>query len=237
LILWMLQLMVYWKKIVKLFLIYLGLASLPMASAQSDLEKFPDIAFKVFNDFVQQQFGREVSLATVLTVLFTLTSNPELLGLHARQQHPKVQGEIRQSLSGWIKVLSLALQNQLGEAVNTLVDEDAQNSVMDALAAKLHNLSKLLDLDPYMREDRGTKLKPIDENDIAPARVICPLSTECETDQCQSQGILKYTKDQDLSYATLISGAGKSERALVVAGQCSRCKRPLSALYRLNQRE
>jgi hypothetical protein len=82
LILWMLQLIVYWENFVKLFLICLGLAWLPLVSAESQFDKFPDVTFKVFSDFVHQ-FGKDVSLATVLIVLFSLTSNPDLLGLHA----------------------------------------------------------------------------------------------------------------------------------------------------------
>jgi len=99
----------------ELFLKTLGIFGiflwLPMVSAQPEFDNFPDVSFKVFSDFVQQQFTGDVSLATVLIVLFSLTSNPDLLGLHARQQHSQVDGEIRVSLSGWIKVLSRALQD------------------------------------------------------------------------------------------------------------------------------
>jgi len=79
----MLQSVICSEIFVKLVVFYLGLVWLPVVSAKPELDKFPDIKFKVFNDFVQRQFGKNVSLATVLIVLFSLTSNPDLLSLHA----------------------------------------------------------------------------------------------------------------------------------------------------------
>jgi hypothetical protein len=79
----MLQSVICSEIFVKLVFIYLGLAWLPVVSAKPELDKFPDITFKVFSDFVQHQFGKDVSLATVLIILFSLTSNPDLLSLHA----------------------------------------------------------------------------------------------------------------------------------------------------------
>src|SRR5262245_33695068 len=202
----MLQSIVFCGSFVKSFVMLLVFAWLPIAAAHSDFDEFPDITFKVFSDFVQHQFGRDVSLATVLIVLFSLTSNTDLLGLHVRQQHPKAEREIRQPLSGWIKVLSQALWNRLGEASHSLLPNEECNSesATDTLAAKLDGLSKLLNLNPYSRQGafRG-KLKPIDEDNIAPACIICPMSMECKTPGCQSRAILRYTQDRDLSFATL----------------------------------
>lgn len=62
-------------------------------AATSDMQTFPDITFKVFSDFITQNFSSKVSLATVLLVLFSMTENPDLLNLHARQKNPRVQGE------------------------------------------------------------------------------------------------------------------------------------------------
>ena len=93
------------------------------------------------------------------------------------------------------------------------------------MAGKLDGLSKILGLDPYQRQRNfDKKLNPIDESDIAPVCIICPISLECETVTCQSRSIHKYTQDRDISYATLIRGAGQCDQALVVAGQCSQCK-------------
>jgi hypothetical protein len=61
----------------------LFLAVLPTVSALPNEVAFPDITFREFNNLVQENFGTDVSLATVLMVLFTLTNNPTLLSLHA----------------------------------------------------------------------------------------------------------------------------------------------------------
>jgi len=74
---------------------------------------FPNITFREFNIFVEETFGLDVSLATVLMVLFTLTNNPTLLSLHARQQNPAVHGENKVEITAWIKALAHALQEKL----------------------------------------------------------------------------------------------------------------------------
>jgi hypothetical protein len=222
----LLQFIVSQGNLVTWLLIFFGFAWLPVVSAEPDFDKFPDVTFKVFSDFVQQQLGKDISLATVLTVLFSLTSNPDLLGLHARQQHPKAHGEISQALSGWIKVLSQALQDRLGNATSTLFQRDdlKSTSVTNRLAAKLDSLSKILGLHPYTREGVFLgKLKPIDEKDIAPVYIICPAAIECETATCGSRALLKKTRDRDLSYATLIKGTHIYDQAPILAGQCSKC--------------
>src|SRR5215510_10137277 len=149
----MLQLIVFHEFLVKSFVMLLVFAWLPIAAAHSDFDNFPNITFKVFSDFVQHQFGKDVSLATVLIVLFSLTSNPDLVGLHACQQYSKADKEIRQPLSGWLRALSEALWSQLGDQAGTLLQskESSSHAVTKALAGKLDGLSKVLQLDPYQR--------------------------------------------------------------------------------------
>ena len=67
------------------------------------MQPFRDITFKIFSDFVFQNFSSRVSLATVLLVLFSLTENPDLLNLHGRQQNPYIQGERKETSSGGSK--------------------------------------------------------------------------------------------------------------------------------------
>src|ERR1700722_19644300 len=71
---------------------------LPVVSASTNQDPFPNVTFKLFSKFVEQQFSSNVSLATVLTVLFTVTSNPDLFNLHACQQHPRIHGEVHQAI-------------------------------------------------------------------------------------------------------------------------------------------
>ena len=72
----------YW--ILIWLLIWSSLVSFTYAA--SPQHSFLNIAFSLFSDTVQSHFGTDVSLATVLAILFTLVENPDLLNLHFRQQ-------------------------------------------------------------------------------------------------------------------------------------------------------
>jgi hypothetical protein len=214
-----------------------ALGCLPVASAQSDHRPFPDIPFQVFSQFIQKQFSSQISLATVLTVLLSMTNNPDLLTLHACQQHPKM-GEISQKNSGWIKALARALENQLGNATCTLFHENEKLSelssekITSSIGIKLDGLSKILDLHPYNQEGHFLgSLKPISEEDIEPVHIICPITMDCETSTCQSRAILKYTQDRDTSKATLIKGTKIFQNVPVLMGQCPKCMTTYSADY------
>ena len=54
-------------------------AFLPIVAAVPDEGQFPNISFKLFNKFVQENFSSKITLSQVLLVLFTITDNHELL--------------------------------------------------------------------------------------------------------------------------------------------------------------
>ena len=87
---------------------------LPMGAANMDQHCFPNIPFKVFKDFVYQNFSSSVSLTAVL---FSLTENPDLLNLHSHQNNPLFEGEKRQGSFGWIKCLARAVEQHLRDTV------------------------------------------------------------------------------------------------------------------------
>jgi EamA domain-containing membrane protein RarD len=58
-------------------------AFLPVVTAVPDEGHFPNIPFKAFTQFVQENFSSRITLSQVLLVLFTITDNPDLLSLHA----------------------------------------------------------------------------------------------------------------------------------------------------------
>ncbi len=122
-----------------------------MTSALPDESAFPSITFEIFSDFIQENFSSDISLATVLTVLLTLTHNPTLLTVHARQQNPAVQGENKIKTSAWIKALARALKEKLNAQSHTLqTDGEGDTTVSNtSLGEKLDKLSKLLKLYPY----------------------------------------------------------------------------------------
>src|SRR6266498_4670939 len=84
----------------------------PGAAAVQSEHAFPDIPFKAFNTFVEQNFSSKIMLTTVLMLLFTMTENTDLLNLHQRQQHPQLSDENKVDLSSLIKSLGHEVQKQ-----------------------------------------------------------------------------------------------------------------------------
>ena len=99
------------------------MSALPMTRAGSSESPFPDISFKDFNKFVNSNFNPQVSLSTVLLVMFTMTENSDLLNLHARQKNPQCNGELKQSSSGWMRALAQSLMDRLEKTTNNLFTE------------------------------------------------------------------------------------------------------------------
>ena len=206
------------------------LGFLPVVSASSDHSPFPDIPFHVFNNFIQNQFSSGITLTTVLTILFTLTNNPDLLNLHTRQQHPKAEGETSQKTSGWIKSLARVLKDRLADSVDDMFQSGDRKShlsddqVISRIGIKLDSFAKLLKLDPYDKYGQFQgKLKPISEQNIEPVYVICPESSECETGDCNSHAVLKSTRERDTSRVTLIKGTKIYDDVPVLSGHCPTC--------------
>ena len=202
----------------------------PVVAANPDCSPFPDVTFQVFSTFIQDNFGSQISLATVLTMLFSLTNNPDLLNLHARQQHPKCDGELSQKNSGWIKALARALENKLKETTNSLFRPEETMSqlnddqVTSSIGLKLNGLAKNLNLHPYNKKGKFVgKLKPISDENIEPILIICPISMECMTGTCQPRAILKKTRDRDTPHVMLIKESKIYDDVPVLTGHCPGC--------------
>jgi len=103
-----------------IFWLILGLALLPTTVATQNQTPFPNIPFHLFSQFVETNFDNNVSLSTVLMVLFSLTDNPELLNLHFQQTHPVFRGENKVTVSSWLKALARGIQDRLGDNVQQL---------------------------------------------------------------------------------------------------------------------
>jgi len=84
------------------------LAIIPGVTAGSGQTPFPNIKFHAFSDFINFNFSSQVSLATVLLVLFSMLENPELLNLHAHIKHPEHQGERKIHASSWLTKFAYA---------------------------------------------------------------------------------------------------------------------------------
>ena len=111
-----------------------------------------------------------------------MTDNPELLNLHARQQHP-IDGENQTLASGWIKLLSRAIMHQLKDDTKTLFHLGEylpqQSHQVTKLSAKLDAFAKILDLMPYDDEGNYTKLLPVSHTRIQGVQAICPNTIVC----------------------------------------------------------
>jgi len=212
-------------------LIWSNLVSFTYAASPVQ-RSFPNIPFSTFSDTIQLIFGSNMSLATVLTVTFTLFENPDLLNLHFRQQQRICHDENKVQISGWITALGNALVNQLGNkrtqtlfSETELAQEPDQTAKVNLLAGKLDTLAACLKLSVY--DDKGKykgKLLPISHRKIEPAYVICTASFMCETQDCIPRSLLQSTTDCDIPMVTLIKGQTVHQHVPVLTGKCPSCK-------------
>ena len=116
---------------------------LPTVAAMPNLKEsaFPDLTFKVFSELIFSHFSSQVSLVTVLVLLFIMTENPEVLSLHAWQQNPEYFEENNVQVYGWMKALSRAFTNRLEEETQTLFKKAEgtlnQDQIVFSLGKKL----------------------------------------------------------------------------------------------------
>ena len=202
-----------------------------MVSATMDQDPFPNIEFKLFSQFIEDHFSAKITLATVLTLLFSLTENSDLLNLHARQQNPATRKEHNILLSGWMKALARALEKRLGTSTNRLFkkSENRQSlsdlDVTNSISTKLHSMSKLLSLYPFNKHGQFLgKLQSISQREIEPVHVICPEAMECETVECNGRSIQQTVRDENVPQVTLIKGTKIYEDVPLLTGKCPNCQ-------------
>lgn len=200
---------------------------LPTTSAAGpQLHAFPDPLFSTFSKFILDSFGADITLTTVLVVLFSLVDNPDLLNLHARQSHPEYKGENTITATGWMKALARGLENRLVEKlVQVLTPEELGDDPDTALAYKLHHLVDFLGLSPYRKSGVfKQKIYQISQSSIRSVRVICPSNMSCTTASCKPYHISTFTRDRDVSTVTLLDGTSVIGNAIAIAGECTKCK-------------
>ena len=205
----------------------------PGANAVQNEQPFPNITFKVFNTFIEENFSSKISLATVLMLLFTVNENTDLLNLHQRQKNPQLKGgETRIELSAWIKSLAREIQVQTTEAKfkTFFKTSDAFKSLPDTeviskLGTKLNNFADMLGLNPYGSDGKLIKrLQPISKKNIQPIIILCPPSFSCSDKKCKGRRILQSTHNTDVPHVTLIKGSQIFENVAVLSGHCTNCK-------------
>lgn len=210
------------------------LAFIPSVSA-SPTAPFPDIPFASFASFIANNFDSEISLATVLVLLFSLTDNPELLNLHGRQQHSKVDGDSPHVLTTWMKMFScLLLSKRLratrkdlflpGDHASLLDNQPYTTTAVNSLSGKLDRMISLLGLKAF--NPNGSlrhRQREMSYKDIEPLRLILPQAYECDTHGCSRYSLAQNTKFPQVPHVTVVRGSD-SVQAYVLHGHCDHCK-------------
>jgi hypothetical protein len=208
---------------------------LPFVSAAKTEQPFPDIPFSAFSQIIESNFSSQISLATVLTILFTLTENVDLLNLHFRQQHPKYKGENKTQITAWMTALARALKDQLGNNKSSLYQNGEETNLSSTdgsklVARKLNDLAIDLNLTPYDEEDNYIgKLLPVSHKTIQPVHVICPSSMVCGTATCKARSLVQATPERDIPLVTLIKSHKICKNSPVLTGRCPGCDTLYSA--------
>jgi len=175
--------------------------------------------------FYPGSFSSDISLATVLTVLLTLTHNPTLLTLHARQQNPAVQGKNKIKTSAWIKALACALKEKLNAQSHTLQTDGEEDTTVSntSLGEKLDKLSKLLKLYPYNTKGKfQRKLTAVSHTEIQSAIVVCLIWLAIH-------GLCIKLPKIRMYQGWLIKGPEIYNNTPVLTGECTRCRTLYSA--------
>jgi len=221
-----------------------GIALLPTTHALTT--PFPDMLFTDFSQLIQDQFGAEITLTTVLIILFSLTSNPDLLNLHARQQNPNpmCSGELRQSVTGWMKAFVWSLQTRLGATTDDLFQQSdgvsrmTRDQRLSAIGKKMDNVIHGLSLYPYNQRGRLHQwIGEIDNSSIAPIRLLCPSNAICVTNDCEPRALRQDIRERNVSHVTLFQGTQTFHNVAVLSGRCSLCNVSLSPLCIVLSRE
>ncbi len=223
---------------------------IPIATATITHDPFSDISFHDFVDIIAAQFSSNISLATVLSLLFTILGNPELLNLHSRAQNPQLNGERSTFVTGWMTALARAVQEKLDSNAKEIfktkdnLSSLSYDQVTTTIALKLDTLAKELSLNPYNACGHFVKkLGTISDQKIQPALVICSEAMECELSTCEPGLLHQNSRDRDIPRVTLIKGAQIFEKVNyiilmistqkinilsikvhVLAGKCTKCK-------------
>ena len=216
--------------------IWIWFQMVPSVYAAQTEHPFPDTSFYAFNQIIESTFGSNISLPTVLILLFTVTENVDLLNLHFRQQHREYESEKKKTeTTGWMFALARALIDNLGHTKDSLYhdgegDNLAPRDEARLVATKLNDLAVDLNLTPYDDQDayKG-KLLPISLKSIQPIHIICPSSLVCTTAKCKPRSLVQATQQRDIPLVTLIKGHKFYKKVSVLTGKCPNCKALYSA--------
>ena len=157
----------------------------PVYASQQD---FPNISFQSFSLFISSTFHHDISLATVLLLLFSLTENTDLLNLHSCQGQKLYPSERASKHNGWMNALVSALCSQIDEETSShlFLTSNHEADHDKILGNKLHNMAQMLKLLPYTKSNKykSNHVEPISNDRIKPVHILCPKTFTCTTATC-----------------------------------------------------
>ena len=196
----------------------------PVCASQHN---FPNISFQSFSFFISSTFHPDISLSTVLFLLFTLTENSDLLNLHSRQQQQIYPSERILKYTGWMSALVNAVLNQLdeGEIPHLFLNSDQENDRNKLLGDKVHAMAQKLKLLPYTKSNqfKSGRVQFISHNKIKPVHLLCPTTFTCTSATCNPRSLVQLTRDRDIPHTKLIIGTTTHNNVPVLTGKCPTC--------------
>jgi hypothetical protein len=207
------------------------MALIPSANAsQCD---FPNITFQSFSQFISSTFHPDISLATVLFLLFSLTENTDLLNFHSRQQQQLYPSEKITKYTAWMTALINALLAQLDEGTtcHLFTNSDPEDDHNKLLGEKIDAMAQKLKLLPYTNSNhfKSNRVQPISQDKIKPVHLLCPSTFTCTTASCNPRSLLQFTRDRDVPHTKLIIGTDIYDEVPVLTGRCPLCDTRYSA--------
>ena len=200
----------------------------PVYASQRD---FPNISFQSFSHLISSTFSSDISLATVLFLLFSLTENSDLLNLHSRQQQQVYLSERVIKYTGWMKALVNAICNQLDEETIAHLFLESEPIEHEIFGNKLDLMAQKLKLLPYTKSGqyKSKRIQPISHDQIKPILLLCPSTFMCTTATCNPHSLIQFTRDRDIPHTKLIIGTTIHDKVPVLTGKCALCDTRYSA--------
>jgi CxC5 like cysteine cluster associated with KDZ transposases len=221
----MLWLYFFFFSFIAIWILLFWLAFVPTVNAAQ--RDFPNISFYSFNLFISSTFHADISLETVLFLLFSLTENTDLLNLHSRQQQQLYPSEKTIKYTGWMSALVNTILNHLDQETTSrlFLSSESGDKQDRLLGVKLDAMAQKLKLLPYTKSNqfKSNHIQPISHDKIKPVHLLCPSTFTCTTAVCNPRSLLQYTRDRDIPHTKLIIGTTVHNEVPVLTGRCPTC--------------
>lgn len=202
---------------------------LPFNQSARSSTPFPRISFQHFSDFILSTFHPNISLSTVLLLLFSLMETPELLNLHNRQKKSQITGEQARMDNGWIRALIHGLESKLSHSkLATLFPNSVSFSKnkktlsiseQTQLAIQLNSFIELLGLTSMDQNNDFQPIATISQAEIKPIHFICPSTAVCESAGCHSRHLNRLKLESKVSVIIPFT----TYTAIALGGRCEKC--------------